>query len=79
MYSTSMTNHRLNFSISYPVSHEITMTQARQFCDEDLIRDVSAFWYQVMHSFYKIFWIIGDPTEALHGFQWNKQKINHLL
>ena len=82
MYFTSMTIHQLNFSISCPVSHEIIRPQARQFWGEDLIQAVSAILYQVVHSFYRVFWdmrlgqkikgLIGDPTDALHGFQWNK-------
>ena len=60
--------------------------QARQLWGEDLIRAVSAILYQVVHSFYRVFWVIrlgqkiegliGDPTEALHIFQYNKQEIN---
>ena len=50
---------------------------------------VLAFLYQVLHSFYRVFWVmrlgqkisdlIGDPTEALNGSQLNKQEINPLI
>ena len=63
--------------------------QAHQFWGEDLIRTVSAILYQVLHIFYRVFWVmrlgqkiqglIGDPTEALHGFQRNKQEIKPLV
>ena len=68
------------------VPAEIMRLQAHHFWGEDLIQAVLAILYQVLHSFYRVFWVmrlgqkikglIGDPTEALHGFQWNKQEIN---
>ena len=79
-----MTSYQSNFSIFGPVNIEIMRRQAHYFWGGHLIRAVLAILYQVLHSFYRFFWVmiqgrkiyglIGDPTEALHGFQWNKQK-----
>ena len=84
-----MNTHQTNFSIYCLSSPEITRPQARQFGGEDLIRAVSDILYQVVHSFYRVFWVmrlgqkiyslIGDPTEALHGFLCNNQEINPLV
>ena len=84
-----MTTHQSNYSIFCPVSHEIIRPQERQFWGGDLIQALFAILYQVLHSLYRVFWVmrlgqkiyglIGDPTEALHGFHWNKQEINPLV
>ena len=54
----SMTTNQSNFSIFCPVIPEIMSPQARQFWGEDLIRAVSAHVYQVVHSFYRVFWVM---------------------
>ena len=78
-----MNTHQSKYSISCPVSPEIMRPQEGHFWGGDLIRAVLAILYQVVHSFNRVFWVmilgrkiyglIGDPTEVLHGFQWHKQ------
>ena len=76
-----MTTHKSNFSDFFTVSPYIMRPKARHFWGEDLIRSGLAILYQVLHSFYRVFWVmrlgqkikglIEDHPEALYGFQWN--------
>ena len=54
----SMTTHQLNFSVFFLVSPDLMRPQARQFWGEDLIRAVSAIFYEVVHSLYRVFWVM---------------------
>ena len=54
----SMTTHQSNLSIFSPVSPEIMRPQARPFWGEELIQSVLAMLYQVLHIFYRVFWVM---------------------
>ena len=76
-----MNTNQSSFSIFCVASPEIMRPQERHFWGGDLFQAVFAILYQVLHCFYRVFWVmrqgrkiyglIGDPIEALHGFQRN--------
>ena len=53
-----MNTHQSNFSIFGPVSPEIMRSQARHFWRGHLIRAVLAILCQVLHSFYRVVWVM---------------------
>ena len=54
----SMTAYQSNLGIYFPVSPEIMRPQACPFWGKDLIQAVLAILYQVLHSFYRVFWVM---------------------
>ena len=58
MHSSPTTSHISNFSIFGPVGPEIIRPQHAIFGGSHLSRAVLAILYQVLHSFYGVFWVM---------------------
>ena len=58
MQSSPMTKHLLNIIIFGPVSLEIMTHQIAIFGGSHLSSAVLAILYQVLHSFYRVFWVM---------------------
>ena len=58
MQSSPMTSHLSNFSIFGPVSPEIMRPTLAIFGGSHLIRAILSILYQVLHSFYRVFWVM---------------------
>ena len=70
MQSSPMTSHISNFSIFGPVSPEILRPQHAIFGGSHLSRVVLAILYEVLHSFYRVFWVMkqGLALERAQSF-----------
>ena len=58
MHSSPMTKHLLNIIIFGLVSLEIMTHQIAIFGGRHLSSAVLAILYQVLHSFYRVFWVM---------------------